>query len=500
MKFSYTALTTDNKKATGVLDVESEEKAKTELHKMGVAIISVNEISDTDYEKLKKEEAVTKIEKGIQTYTFIAIDTNRQEVEGTIDAINDYNAYKRLKTEYKFKVNNLFLSNATEQEKEMAKGTMGGFEIRLQDELQLADAKAGKGKKENVTEEVSKELIKEIDNVIVNTKKVLEAHQELFSIDLIKEIQNTLGELERIRTSNNVKHITEVSNNLYELVSNPDKIENGAGNEDYKELTDKMGESALVKKEFELYKKAIKATGAKKLFKAVTERLKSLTSAKDEEVKKPTGTISKIKEKLHSTLEKISAKKVTKAKKAKSRTKLGQFFEKLNNYLKANTPALKKARARELKKTLKSIFSKDKANTEIVGDIKNEEEKVKKEGETIKNPTEGSESVETKEKFKKKMDFTNFFVEIDSFIGWLLSFYIIYFFLINFSLEKNIGLGREFVFKTLSTPLILNRTIVLLLIHFTLRLKNLHFQQNFLATLFLICFSLGVYTLLIVNF
>ena len=135
MKFSYTALTADNKKITGVLDVENEDAAKNELHKMGVAIISVTEISDADYEKLKKEVAEKKVETGIKTFTFIAIDANKQEVEGTIDAIDEYTAYKRLRTEYKFIVNNLFPSEATEQEKELAKGRIESYSTKLEEEL-----------------------------------------------------------------------------------------------------------------------------------------------------------------------------------------------------------------------------------------------------------------------------------------------------------------------------------------------------------------------------
>ena len=54
MKFFYTALTTDNKKITGVLDTPDRENATAELHKMGVAILSVNEISEEEYVKFQK--------------------------------------------------------------------------------------------------------------------------------------------------------------------------------------------------------------------------------------------------------------------------------------------------------------------------------------------------------------------------------------------------------------------------------------------------------------
>ena len=431
MKFSYTALTKDNKKITGILDAENTEAAQAELHKMGVAIISVKEISEEEYERLKKECEAVKVEKGIQTFNFRAIDPNGKEVEGTIDAMDEFSAYRRLRIEYQFKVHELYRVGATETKKEEAKAMLGSLEEQLAQEKIITKER----KEEEFGEEtINKEVIAEVDKVIVNTKKAMEKHKELFSSDLLKKIENTLGELERIRTSNNIKHITEVSNNLYSLIGNPDKIEaEKVEDKDYQQLIGEIRDSALVKKEFELYEKAIKFTGFKKLSKNITKRLKELTAQPEEGTGKAPGVISKLKLKIHTFLEKSTKKKPLKPRKKVEKAKV-----------------------------------KERAVAE--------------------------------KKAKKKRDFTILFVEIDSFMAWLLCFYIIYFFLISFSLEKNVGLSREFIFKTLKTPLLLNITIFLLLMHFTLRIKNLHFQKNTIATFFLIALSLGIYALLIVNF
>ncbi len=436
MKFSYTALTKDNKKITGVLDAESQEAAQAELHKMGVAIIGVNEISEEEYEKLKKEQKAVKEKKGIRTFNFLGIDPNGKEVEGTIDALNDFSAYKRLRTEYKFEVRELYPIEAAGAEKEAAKGLLLSFEARLGQELAASEGEAKEDEGE-VGGKINKKIIAEVDRVIINTKKTIEQCKALYSNELLNEITNTLSELELIRTSNNIKHITEVSNNLYSLISNPDKGgEKDVENKKYQSLMGEIKESALVKKEFELYKKAIKLSGAKKILKGITKRLKQLTETSEEEGKKA-GLITRIKSKIHASLEKMTKKKKVKA-------------------------------------------------------IAKKIEKPKEAG--------GKEIAAPEKESEKKRDFTKIFVEIDSFIGWLLCFYVIYFFLINFSLEKNIGISSEFVFKTLKTPLLLNITIFLLMIHFTLRIKNLHFRQNALAAFFLVTLSLGIYTLLIVNF
>ncbi len=489
MKFAYTALNKDNKKITGVFDVENQEAAQAELHKMGVAILAVNEISDEEFAKLQETQEATKAETGIKTFTFLAIDPNSKEVEGTIDAADNYSAYKRLRIEYQFKISNLYENTATEAEKEESKAKIEGLEAQLTQDNAGKPMEESRGDNSDETEgeeEVDKALIEEIDRVIINTKKVIENHRELFSNDLFQEIENVLGNLERIRSSNNIKHITEISNELYELVSNPDKTEEGTvEDENFTNLTGEIGDSALVKKEFELYKKAVEATGVKKIFKNIANRLKDMTEP-EEESEEPKGFAAKMKAKIHAFSEKFSKKKVIKLadikkKEVKPKGKIGLFFEKLQNYFKATSPVLKKTRQKEMMRALKGIF-------------KGSEE----EGEGVEAETEEGKQATKKEKGER--DFTSFLVEIDSFIGWLLCFYVVYFFLVSFSIEKGIGLNKDFIFKTMKTPLILNISIFLLLMHLILRTKNLHLRKNAIAGIFLTFFGLGLYALLIVNF
>ncbi len=105
-----------------------------------------------------------------------------------------------------------------------------------------------------------------------------------------------------------------------------------------------------------------------------------------------------------------------------------------------------------------------------------------------------------KEQAHGKWDFTSLFQEADSFIGWLLFFYIAYFFLADFSLEKEFGIPREFVVKTIKTPLLFNIALFLLTAHFLLRLKDRHFRHNILGSLLLFFFGFGLYALTVINF
>ena len=70
MKFSYTALSSQNKKLTGVMEAESLDGAQAELHKMGFSILAVNEISETAFEEQKVGEDETRKKEGITTFAF----------------------------------------------------------------------------------------------------------------------------------------------------------------------------------------------------------------------------------------------------------------------------------------------------------------------------------------------------------------------------------------------------------------------------------------------
>jgi type II secretory pathway component PulF len=205
MKYSYTALSTDNQKLTGILDAESIEAAQEELHKMGLSIISINEISEEEFEIQKTEKAAEKSE-GIQTFVFEAIDRRGKEINGTIDAADDYSAYKRLAIEYKFQVSSIYPMDATDVEKAQGKQKAAEFETMMKDEgIDISREEKELAEFGEVAEEMDKKIIEEIDQFIINVKKILEEHHNDFSPLFFRQIENTLGELERVRASNNLK-------------------------------------------------------------------------------------------------------------------------------------------------------------------------------------------------------------------------------------------------------------------------------------------------------
>jgi hypothetical protein len=489
MKFNYTALSTDNQKLTGVLDAESLEAAKEELHKMGLSIISTNEISEAEFEELQKKEVEEKVKVGIQTFTFECIDPNGKDVNGTIDAKDAYTAYKRLMVEYKFTVNAIYSTAATDEEKAKSKEQLEEFAIQLEEEgIQIEE----KGKEEDeAAERISGEVVKEIDKFIINAKKVLGEHSDIFSNEFRKEIEKTLGELERVRTSSNLKHISAVCNQLYELISNPDKLPEDAEEADtaYRQIVDNMKDTAFVRKEFDLHTKAI---GLDKIQDVLSRTLGKMFGRKEKKLDVPKGLSGKPKTGIQKFLSKFTKKKKPKTKEPE-KPGLATVIGKLFAFVFAPNAVLRLSKKQELIKTYKAWRAPKKPKEAVKT----------KEGVHAGEAavTEEGEAVSAKEKIDPgKKDFSPFFMEVDSFIAWLLFFYIFYFFLVNFSLEKGLGIPRDFIIKTLKTPLILNITIFLLFAHLLLKIKTQYFRQNFIGSVFLLFFGFSLYLLLIINF
>lgn len=430
MKFSYTALTSDNQKTTGVLDVANMAEAQAELHKMGAVILSLSEITDADYERFKNESTKESKQEGIRTFFFTALNPQQKEIKGTIDADDEFSAYKRLSLEYHFKVSELYPSGVTENQRPFYKNQLGEFEQRI---APLRKKEINETENAEQEELLNRQLIDGVDQMIKNVKEGLSLHGALFSAEQLSTIHHKLSELERIRTSNNIHHVSELSRQLYELIQSPDQVNTKTQYTDYQHFVHQIKDNQLIARESDLYSRAVELTGAKNWFKKVSRYFKNASDSTS-----GTDTSSK-----------------------------SSF--------------------------LSSLFSSKKRKKEFIANTGKETAVSEKKTGMLNETSSLKEGVSNR-------DFTFLFIEIDSFIAWLLAFYIIYFFLVDFAIEKNMGLNHQFVIKTISNPLILNITFLLLISHFMLRIRNLHLAHRPFANLFLFFLTVGIYLLVIINF
>jgi len=484
MKFSYTALNDQNQKMTGLLEAENLDGAKEELHKMGLSIIIITPISEDEYSRKVTEEASVKQEAGISAFIFNAKDPSGKIIDGTIDAEDTYTAYKRLVTEYHFKVLELYLPGASDSDMATARSRIQDYYRMLRAEGVDIDKITTKKVKEldEQGEMIDAEVVKEIDQFIINAKNVLQMHTQYYSNEFLQEIQKTLADLERVRTSNNLRHISEVSNRLYELISNPDQLDEKVAPESqaFRGVIDAMSKSVVVERKMEL---GIKMKNLEKIQATFNKILQSLRIKKDSKsaTAQRNSKISGMSDAL-----KGQSKKPEVGSDGKEVPTLMDVIKMYLKFSFTSNPILKKARKKEyavIYTAWKSSHRKSPKSTTSPVSLKADD----KQG-TAKS-TE-----------RRSWDFYELFFEADSFIGWLLFFYIVYFFLVDFSLEKGIGLPRDFVVKTLKSPLILNITIFLVFAHLIFKLKNDYFRKNFSGSLFLLFFGFGVYALVVINF
>lgn len=481
MKFKYTALGLDSQKLTGTLEADSLEMAREKLHKMGTSIISIEEAPDeTPVEEVKVAEEtpnsqakpIEKKEENIETYYFEAKDSTDKLINGTIDAKDAFSAYKRLISEYQFIV------------QELKKGQDSSSSESLQSEFstwnQLLteegfDLNPFSNKDEEDDEgRLAEEVVEEIDRFVVSTKKILDTHKDQYNKDFLKEIESKLANLERIRSSTNLNHITKVCNDLYRLISHPTLLKTEEDDlsptekrtDDYKEILENLKTSGFVENKFKFLDKY-----KQKKSKARFGKLQTIFSS--------------IQSKLTNTQKKSTQQRLKEIKKAEERMNASNGMNLVS-----------------LKPVIFSFFAYLFESNKILRRIKKQEfDEAYKQWKTQRNQSKQSQlEKQVDSSTDEKRDFTAFFLEVDSFVGWLLFFYVSFFFLVSFSLERNLGLSQSLILKVLSEPHIINISIFLVLIHLTLKLKIRLFRQNFFGTAFLLFFSLGLYTLIISNF
>lgn len=485
MKFKYTALGANNQKLEGVLEAETIDAAREQLHLLNFSVIAINELTPEEEASMSAANVATKTKEGIKTYYFLALDSQKKEVNGTIDSTDPSSAFRRLYTEYQFDVQDLYPDGSPDPAGESLKPQFEEWKRIMEDEgIDFTKKASGSVKNElEEGEKVSEEIVAEMDAFIVNTKSILQGFSSQYSEPLLREIERVLGELERIRASNNLQHITKLCNELFELISNPDVtgVPDGDG-EKYEEAVSKLKGSGFVANRLQLLM-AHKLQNQLARFGKIQAIFSKVTGFLTH--KKGNETNNRFEQKLKSRRARWLSN-LTRGLKGGSQIgapTLSSIVGKFFSFVQAPSPILRKARKQELIKAY------------------NEWKKRRKDRSTKKTPTE-SQSSEVVEKApaKPKKDFSPFFAELDSFVGWLLFFYITYFYLVSFSIEKNVGLPKPLVLKTLSSPLILNISVFLIVAHLAFTLKIRLFRSNFLGSLFLFFLCFGLYAIIIVNF
>lgn len=412
MKFSYIALNEDRQKLTGILSAESESEARKKLHTLGLSIISLEIAPEDAADTIDMEKRAQK--QNIASFVFHVRDKRGNETHGIIDAVDKKTAYYRLISEYNFQVLSLCDASVPEaQQEEEGKKGLEELHEEVQIEYNLTEEEEEQEEQEqSITQtedfiEIKKELVLQVEEVVSQAQMLLKKFEKDLTGDEVRNIQTKIDHLMRLRLSNNLKYIQDLADELLIEVDNTLK-------KNAEKLQEKGQEINGIEGGVE---ESEEDGGALDHIRMISNRMKAILGG-DQKPRR-----------------RIQLKK--KSKKLGIRfARLRLFFRLLkrilwnfHRILVAKNSAVRKRYVKQLSghfAGVKKVFATPKKKLEILEeeiDIKEQEEE---EFELL------SEEIE---EFKKTF-FLRLFEESRLFFGWLLGFYIVYFYFAFFTLTK----------------------------------------------------------------
>ena len=220
-KYFFQAVTAEGKQISGYVSAESIEQARDKLSAGGLSILTLEE----------PKEMNDTMEQGMRVYQFEATNKLKKIVQGTIEAIELYEAFKKLRLEYKLDVNYLVdsASAPTVKEKIRSEGLPPELEERMQVEIKIAKKREKKKQHGSNTNEVQEAvdaneeerrfIVEKIDAVLSEVVPLLEENAEFIDGHKKREIEERISLLMRLKHSNSVAHLRSLTQRLLEQIS-----------------------------------------------------------------------------------------------------------------------------------------------------------------------------------------------------------------------------------------------------------------------------------------
>lgn len=453
--FKYIVGNSEGKKLSGTVEAEDELTARTELNNLGFSILSLHETE----EKPKTDTTLKK-------FIFEAIDKNSCIITGTIPSKNEEIALNKLQTEYSLNVTAIWAENATEIEIE---GARKKGSLRLQQFL--AERKKSQQNQQTETqtksleEQKKEEAVKaKIEYTLQEVTKMLQTIDQDLDAASRAEINKKIDKLLRIKHSSNIDYILTSAE---ELLKSLIELE--------RSLKEKISQEKRMQMEIktkELLSNLTQSTGPKSLAEDVITKIdtwqKSHTTAEENTpvtVKIVNSILSRIKKFFETPQEILLLKNQIKAYNK-------QLWELIKLYFKEPTKEYKE----KVKSSIKTVWgARKKAKENLVLTKK-----------TIKEKKENNQIYEDPL-------FLSFLEELTAFTGWLLFFYIAYYFAALYLNTKNFGienLPQGFTFY--DSRIFKYVVIIIFLLHCSASIKTNFFRKNVLADIILVpIFLLG---------
>ena len=220
-KFYFQAVTQEGKQISGFVSAKSLDEARDKLRDGNMSILTLEEPQDTMQSK-----------EGVKVFDFEATNEMHRLIRGTIESNSHYEAFKKLRLEYKLEVGYLVDSHLPHGEKEKQKlnGIAKELEDRLQIEIKMIERKEKKDKKkkkpvDEVAEAVEANekkrqfIVEKIDSVLAEIVPLMEENSEYIDAHKKREIEERIDLLLRLKHSNSVEHLKSLAQRLLKQIS-----------------------------------------------------------------------------------------------------------------------------------------------------------------------------------------------------------------------------------------------------------------------------------------
>lgn len=444
-KFTYTVANKEGKKLSGTVEAPSEASARTELNNLGFSVLVIKEITGEE----KTEE---KVELGAK-FVFEAIDKNSKFVTGTIASEDVQQAYKRLHKEYNLTVTAIWAENANAEQIESARkaGTQKLHET-LEKELILEVEEAT-----DPEEKAKRELIKaKIESIIQKVGNLLKNYEAHIEADQKAEINKKIDKLLRIKHSTNLDYILKTAEDLLKFIESQEKTLKDKGLHDER-IQLKIKTKGLLKE--------LNKTQTPKADSFSDDIISRINKWQQSHPKEKISGFNIFVFKIFSTIKRIFVTPPEiKAIQQEIKTYNGQLIEFIKLYFKEPSKEYKE----KVKTSIKTIWQKRK-------DAKQRLKNLKK-----------SLKEEKREKATEEGLFISFVKELNTLTGWLLAFYVLYYFTSLYLKTKDFGLGELPNFMSVYESQFFKYILaIIFLLHACTALKVNFFRKSIIASLIL---------------
>lgn len=459
MKFRYIAINQENKRLSGIISAKDEKAAREELSRLAFSIINLEKIEELSPE-IEAEQKNPK-------YEFEAFDKYGKKIIGTIRAEHEYAAFKRLIEEYKFKVIYLCKEKASEEKK--AATRENGVEIlqaRYEQEKEQEEKERPIDEAEKAFEEERQKLMQQVTFVLSKIREVIENFRDEIKPQEKTNIKKLVNKLLRIKNSTNLEYIKKTSEELLRKIQDKEiYLHEEVMNKEKEKLALETQKMILDLESIET-KKSIGASLAANIKNWYSKFTKS------------SGARPKFITKIVSSL----FKPFTQAKKHPEEIAKKQQIRKINKQIFAYVKLIfrsPKTYRQQITESIKTLFQ--------------ERKKLKTELKTIRNIRKTEEK-----KLKSLHKDRGILQELNSFSGWLLFFYLAYYFIANYFLTKGLDIEISWNFYFYDTTIKYFIVFVFLFHAFT-STKLVFFRKSFIANFLLLPIPVILGVLVIFN-